>query len=263
MIFMLFLPWRFVIYWWQPSKGKKGMKKIASAFVMLGLVTPAVAAPSYLTRTGDGYRVTYDYTDKAKTGWYVGGRAELGFGNWKNKYSVEEGVKAPQEFDHDSYSFEPALGGNIFGGRRFAYFWRAELEAGYLGYFEDADHAARFTMRIPYIMANLYYDFTNNVYLGAGVGAAMPVTTIDMVWSDGSERREFGVAPMAGIMLGYSYELDYNLVLDFRYRLSAMTGLEQRISDLMFEDDPKQYWFQNDIDFIMDNSISIGIRYEF
>ena len=35
--------------------------------VLLAFATPAVAAPSYLTRTSDGgYRVTYDYTDKAK-----------------------------------------------------------------------------------------------------------------------------------------------------------------------------------------------------
>ena len=139
--------------------------------------------------------------------------------------------------------------------------WRAELEAGYLGYFEDKDAAAEFTMQIPYVMLNGYYDFTNGLYLGAGVGVAMPITTIDMVWADGSDRTEYGVAPMAGVMLGYSYELDYNLVLDIRYRLAGMTGVDQRIDFADNNDVP--HWFQNDIDFILDNSISIGIRYEF
>ena len=101
------------------------------------------------------------------------------------------------------------------------------------------------------------------MYLGAGVGVAMPITTIDVVYADGSDRTEYGVAPMAGVMLGYSYELDYNLVLDIRYRLAGMTGVDQRINNLQFTDGSGMTWFQNDIDFILDNSISIGIRYEF
>ena len=239
------------------------MKKVLSLIVLAGLTTPVVAAPSYLTRTGDGgYRVTYDYTDKAKTGWYVGGRAELGFWNWENKYSVDSDLTGTNEnFNADKYSFEPVFGGSIFGGRRFSYFWRAELEAGYLGYFEDADAVAKFTMQVPYLMANLYYDFTNGLYIGAGVGAAMPITTIDMGYSDGGDRREYGVAAMGGLMLGWSYELDYNLVLDLRYRFAMMSGIDQRIG--MSDDSDAAHWFQNDIDFLMDNSISIGIRYEF
>lgn len=238
------------------------MKRLVSLAVLIGLTGPALAAPSYLTRDSNGgYVVTYDYTDKAKTGWYVGGRAELGFWNWENKYRTDDNFAGDENFNSDKYSFEPVFGGSIFGGKRFAYFWRAELEAGYLGYFEDKDAAAEFTMQIPYVMLNGYYDFTNGLYLGAGVGVAMPITTIDMVYADGSDRTEYGVAPMAGVMLGYSYELDYNLVLDIRYRLAGMTGVDQRIDFADNNDVP--HWFQNDIGFILDNSISIGIRYEF
>ncbi len=239
------------------------MKRLVSLAVLLGLAMPAVAAPSYLTRDNNGgYVVTYDYTDKAKTGWYVGARAELGFWNWENKYSADDDLTGlDNNYNSDKYSFEPVFGGSIFGGTRFAYFWRAELEAGYLGYFKDKDAAAEFTMQIPYVMLNGYYDFTNGLYLGAGVGVAMPITTIDMIWADGSDRTEYGVAPMAGVMLGYSYELDDNLVLDLRYRLAGMTGVDQKID--MFDTDGAPHWFQNDIDFILDNSVSIGIRYEF
>lgn len=241
------------------------MKILFVLGVLFGLTASgAIAAPSYLTRDGKGgYVVTYDYTDKAKTGWYVGARADLNFMNWKNKYSIDEGAVAPEEFSSDKYSFEPVFGGSVFAGTRFAYFWRAELEAGYMGYFEDKDATSEFSLQVPYVMLNGYYDFVNGLYLGAGVGAAMPITTIDTVYSNGGDRKEYGIAPMVGVMLGYSYELDYNLVLDIRYRLSGMTGVDQRISDLEFPDDPKTYWFQNDIDFILDNSISIGIRYEF
>lgn len=243
------------------------MKRLVSLAVLLGLTMPAMAAPSYLTRDGQGgYVVTYDYTDKAKTGWYIGARADLNFWNWKNKYSVDDamnelGIVDP-DYSSDEYSFEPVFGGSLFGGTRFAYFWRAELEAGYLGYFQDKDAAAEFTMQIPYVMLNGYYDFTNGLYLGAGIGAAMPITTIDMVYADGSDRTEYGFSPMAGVMLGYSYELDYNLVLDVRYRLSGLFGADHRINDI-YDNQNGVHWFQNDIDFILDNSISVGIRYEF
>lgn len=241
------------------------MKRFVSLLVLLGFTaTGAYAAPSYLTRdSSGGYRVTYDYTDKAKTGWYIGGRADLNFLNWENKYSLDDALTAPEEFSNDKFSFEPVFGGSVFGGRRFAYFWRAELEAGYMGYFEDKDASTDFSLQIPYVMLNGYYDFINGIYVGAGIGAAMPISTIDTIYSNGHERKEYGFAPIAGVMLGYSHELDYNLVLDIRYRLSGMTGLEQTISDIELRDQPGTYWFRNKIDFILDNSISIGIRYEF
>ena len=108
------------------------MKRLVSLFVLFGLTTTGgFAAPSYLTRDSEGgYRVTYNYTDKAKTGWYVGARADLNFLNWENKYSLDDGLVGPEEFDGDKYSFEPVFGGSAFAGRRFAYFWRVELEAG-------------------------------------------------------------------------------------------------------------------------------------
>lgn len=243
------------------------MKRLVSLVVLCGLTMPAIAAPSYLTRDGrGGYIVTYDYTDKAKTGWYVGARADLNLWNWKNKYSVDDDLTNVNiNSDSDKYSFEPTFGGSAFAGFRFAYFWRAELEAGYLGYFKDADGEADFTMQIPYLTANVYYDFVNGLYLGAGVGVAMPITTLDLdatlATTDGADRTKYGVSPMAGIMLGYSYELDYNLVLDIRYRLAGLFGADHRIS--MWDSDGVPHWFQNDIDFILDNSISVGIRYEF
>lgn len=262
---MLFNYRRFVIYFYQKRKVVM-MRKVLSLFVLLGVgMASATAAPSYLTRDASGgYRVTYDYTDKAKSGWYIGARADLNFLNWENKYSVDDGLNAPDEYSRDKYSFEPVIGGSIFGGKTFAYFWRAELEAGYMGYFEDKDPEAEFSLQIPYLMLNGYYDFINGFYVGAGVGAAMPITTIDLgptlVKSDGTSRKEYGFSPMAAVMLGYSYELDDNLVLDVRYRLSGMTGIDQNI-DIYVGDE--KHWFQNDIDFILDNSISLGIRYEF
>lgn len=239
------------------------MKKIVSLAVLAALTTPAVAAPSYLSRTQDGgYNVTYDYNDKEKTGWYIGGRAELSFLNWENEYSLD-GV----DFGSDDYSFEPVFGGSFYAGYTFNYFWRAEVEAGLIGQFEDSDESFGFKMTVPYVMANGYYDFTNGLYVGAGLGIALPKTELTndaFVSGDGSER---AVSPMGAIMLGWTYDLDYNLTLDLRYRLAAFGGTEQSRT---FVDgagnaiaDYSNKEITNEIGLVLDNSISLGIRYEF
>ncbi|MEE1110849.1 MAG: hypothetical protein UIH99_01410, partial [Alphaproteobacteria bacterium] len=66
------------------------MKKVLGyAFMGIMATVAANAAPSYIQRTGAGaYNVTYDYTDKAKSGWYIGGRLSLNMMNWENEYSA-------------------------------------------------------------------------------------------------------------------------------------------------------------------------------
>ena len=232
------------------------MKKIVSLAVLAALTTTVVdAAPSYIKRDAKGgYDVTYDYTDKAKNGWYVGGHVALNMLSWENEYSfTEPGWKKTT----DDYSMESVFGGDLFVGKTFKYFWRAELEAGLLGQFEDKDNVASFTLTVPYLMANGYYDFANGLYVGAGIGIALPTTELDGIKFVGGERKESTVSPMAGVMFGYSHELDYNLTLDLRYRLAGLFGPEhERV-------DTAGYVFKNDIGLILDNSLSIGIRYNF
>lgn len=238
------------------------MKKLVSLVVLLGLTTAANAAPSYVQRDNrGGYNVTYDYTDKAKTGWYITGRAEVSFLNWKNKYSTDAGFAAVDQYKSDEYSFEPVFGGSLAGGYHFGYFWRGEVESGYIGYFNDKDSASEFTMSIPYLTANAYYDFLSGLYVGGGLGMAVPTMTIDSVFFDGSDRKKTSIVPMVALMFGYTQKLDDNLVLDIRYRLAGMTGMKQKF-DFQTTDETN-HWFQNKIDTILDNSISVGIRYEF
>lgn len=243
------------------------MKKLVSLFVLVGMTTAATAAPSYIQpdRRG-GYNVTYDYTDKAKTGWYMTARAEISFLNWKNKYSSDLlAVGADLSSNSDSYSFEPVFGGSLAAGRHFGYFWRGEVEAGYIGHFEDKDNVAEFSLQIPYVSANGYYDFLNGVYVGGGLGIAAPMTTLDIkganIWSDGTSRSKTSIAPMANIAVGYSTKLDDNLILDLRYRLAGMTGTKHSIG--IKDNTPTYGNFENKIDMIWDNSISVGVRYEF
>ena len=238
------------------------MKKIVSLAVLAALTTTvADAAPSYIKRDArGGYDVTYDYTDKAKNGWYVGGHVALNLMNWENEYTTDAPNAA--ELTDDKYLFEPVFGGDLFVGKTFNYFWRAELEGGLLGQFEDEGNGTTFKMTIPYLMANGYYDFANGLYVGAGAGIALPKIELrgrDFVGGDSSES---SVSPMFGVMLGYTYELDYNLTLDLRYRLSGLMGHEIDRT-FIYKEDLQEYAISSDTGLILDNSLSIGIRYNF
>lgn len=233
------------------------MKKLVSILVLTMFVAPAIAAPSHISRTKNcGYNVTYDYKDKEKTGWYVGGRAELSFLNWKNKYSAPTSAIDDASADSDSYSFEPVFGGALMVGHNFAYPWRGEIELGYIGNFSDKDDGFEFELSIPYIAANALYDFDNGVYVGATLGAAAPTTKLDGAFTDNGHRSHTGFGVMGGLMAGYSYRLDTNLMLDLRYRFAVISGTKQTRNI-------PEGKFENKINMIMDNSLSIGLRYEF
>lgn len=231
------------------------MKKVLGyAFMGIMATVAANAAPSYIQRTGAGaYNVTYDYTDKAKSGWYIGGHLSLNMMNWENEYShTELGDK-----DSDKYSFEALFGGDVFFGYSFDAFWRGEVEAGMLGVFEDKDHQNTFKLTVPYLMFNGYYDFLNGLYVGAGAGIALPTTELDGDYFVGGDRKESRVSPIVGVMLGYSHKLDYNLTLDIRYRLAGLMGTEHKRIDTY------GYEFKNEIGLILDNSVSVGLKYNF
>lgn len=248
------------------------MKKLISIIALCAVATPAFSAtkaprPSYLTRDANGgYDVTYSYADKAKSGWYGALRAEMNFLNWKNKYSSDAST-INSNLDSDNYSFEPVFGADVAFGRHFGYFWRAELEAGYITKFTDEDEGYKFALSVPYVMANGYYDFTNGVYLGAGAGLAFPMTELaDDAFTAGGGKKT-GFSPMLGLMAGYSHKLDDNIVLDLRYRLAGFYGTKQKRewipgTTILGEDVGGRY-LENKIGLVLDNSISIGIRYEF
>ena len=147
------------------------MKKIVSLAVLSALAMgTADAAPSYLQRNQDGsYKVTYDYTDRAETGWwYMGGRLDLNLLSWTNEYDTNA-PNADKLGAEDSY-IRTLFGGNVFVGHTFDYFWRAEVEAGIISEFEDEESGTTFKLTTPYLMANGYYDFANGFYVGAGLG---------------------------------------------------------------------------------------------
>lgn len=231
------------------------MKKMLSLAVVAALTaTAANAAPSHLVRNSKGgYDVAFNYTDKAKTGWYVGGRVALSLLNWENKNSSNASDAAALK--DDSFT-ELVFGGNVFAGRKINYFWRAEVEAGLIGQYEEEELDTVFKLAIPYVMANGYYDFANGFYVGAGAGIALPKTELSGGYFTGGDSTERTVSPIFGLMAGYSYQLDSNLVLDLRYRLATVWGTEQKRA-------VGEYEIESKIGLILDNSISLGLRYEF
>ncbi|MBD5400878.1 porin family protein [bacterium] len=235
---------------------------LAAVAAMPAMAAPRNATPSHIAKDGKGgYDVMYNYKDKSKTGWYLTGRAELSFLNFKNKYSSADEFDADESHNEDKYSFEPVFGGSLAAGKKINHFWRAELEGGYLGYFEDEDEVAKFSISMPYMMINGYYDFTNGLYLGAGVGATLAQYKISGDYFNGYSKDKTSFSPMAGVMFGWTHALDENLVVDLRYRLAGMTGSEMK---LHFQDtDDNTYWFKSKTGMILDNSLSLGIRYEF
>lgn len=241
------------------------MKKISVFALIAAVAASAHAAPSHITRDGNrGYNVTYDYRDKAKTGWYVTGRAELSFLNWKNKYKSEwVGIDASS--DSDKYSFEPVFGGAVSFGKKINYFWRLEGEAGYIGSFSDKDNGFEFKISTPYLMVNGYRDFVNGLYVGGGIGMAIPTTKLDGDIFTSGDRSKTTVSPMGGVMLGWTHKLDDNFVLDIRYRLAGYNEPTQTRHFESVDAAGREHaeYLENKVGFVLDNSISVGLRYEF
>ena len=241
------------------------MKKLVSVIALCAVVTPALSAtkaarPSYLSRNSNGgYDVTYKYTDKEKSGWYASLRAELALLNWKNKYSL-----AGESVGEEKFSFKALFAPDFAFGKRFNYFWRAEVEAGYISKYSDEDEGYKFALSVPYAIANGYYDFSNGLYVGAGLGVAFPMTELV---NDAGDGKKTGVSPMGALMVGFAHTLDDNIVLDVRYRLAGFNGTthsRQYTSNPSLEPaELRGKTMENKIGLILDNSISVGIRYEF
>lgn len=238
------------------------MNKILSIALMGVMVAPfaAFSAPSQIKKTSDGgYNVTYDYVDRERTGWYMTGRLGMSFLNWTNKYKTNnfDDAVVPEFGEDESFSFKPVFAGGLSVGRIFDYSWRAEIEAGYLGQFSQADNSTEFKLSIPYATINGYYDFDFGMYLGAGVGMALPMTEMNaatFVWND-AKKTNFGF--MGSAMIGYAVPLDENFTFDLRYRISAITGSTHKVT---WGD---EFYLSNKIGVILDNSIMLGLRYNF
>lgn len=199
---------------------------------------------------------------------YVGLRAGVHMQTWRNEYSAMPSTSIiDPDADHDSYIFEPVFGGGIFIGRHFGESWRGDVEFGYMTEFSDSDNGFTFKMSTPYLTANAYYDFLGGFYLGGGAGFAVPKATLDWEWFNAGGASESRLSFMGALSAGFSRPLVDSIVLDIRYRLSGFYGPKWTRTVM-------QPGFQNAggtditaletrVGFVLDNAISVGLRYEF
>lgn len=209
----------------------------------------------------------HHHHDAYRGNWYVGGRVGLHLASWKNKYKGSpSNYKFDNDENHDDYIFEPVFGGNIFAGYRFTPNWRGDVEFGYMTQFSDSDNGFTFKLQTPYVTANAYYDFESGFYLGAGVGMAFPRATLDWEYFDSGDASETKLSFMGALMAGYSYNLSESVALDFRYRLSGFTGpkwTRNVMAGVTDDNGVELESLQTKVGFIIDNSLSLGLRYEF
>ena len=243
------------------------MKKLAS-FCLASIMAMAAAhaAPDApVSRVGRRVMVReyQPYTVETAKGWYMGGRLALSFLNFTNDTTVSVGVV--KESVSDDYSFETVFGGSVFAGTDFQLsdeWFRGEFEAGLIGRFSDATAGTELQLTVPYLMANGYYDFVYGLYVGAGLGIALPKIELDGPDFVEGDPKKTGVSPIFGAMFGWSYDLDARMTLDLRYRLAGFFGPEIERGAIPLGTD-KYYTSKTDIGFVLENSLSMGLRYRF
>ncbi len=221
------------------------MKKIMSVAVLAALIVPGVASAASVAAQPDVSSVNP---------WYGAIRGEMSLLNWKNKYSSDV---VDLDGRSESFSFEPVFGGSLAVGYVANADWRGEVEAGIIGQFTDSGYDADFKMTIPYLSVNVMHDFANNVYVGGGLGIAIPKA--ELSWST-FEADERAVTPKFDLMAGFSHGLTERLNLDFRYRLSFMFGPDVKAEGISYTG---EHWLKTDVELILNNSFSVGLRYDF
>ena len=182
--------------------------------------------------------------------YYMGMRGDLSFLTWKNKYSgVDSGS--------DSFSFKPVVGLDLAVGYRFNQKWRGEAELGYIGKFSEKEteyygspKKTEFSLESYYMTANAYYYLKYGLY--AGLGAGFVITDLSVEDSEVNDVAKTNLSLMGAAMFGWSYMLDEKVDFDVRYRLSVFDGGNLNIGGV-----------DVDTGIIMNNTLSVGVRYHF
>lgn len=232
------------------------MKKIS--FLLLVMFFPCFANAagnghySIIKKYDGETSINYDKVVQPKQ-WYLNVHADLSFLSWKNKY------KYGLDTSTDKFNFKPVYGLDLAVGCKFSKSGRADIELGYIGNYSEQEteyytdyltEKTDFNLSATALTVNGYYDFESGIYMGVGVGVALVRASINH--SELSKVSKTNVSPTGAVVLGWAMPLNDKLSLDMRYRLSAFSG------DKFYDLD-----VQTKIGLIMDNSVSVGLRYAF
>lgn len=185
--------------------------------------------------------------------WYLDVRADLSFLSWKNKYMYDI------DSSSDEFGFKSVFGADIAVGCKLSDFSRVDVELGYIGNYSEQEteyitgyltEKTDFDLSTFYTSLNGYYDFASGVYVGLGAGLAIVETSLNH--SALAKVSKTSVSPMGAVMVGLTHALNDVLNLNIQYRFAAFSG--STLDDI---------GVKTKIGLITDNSISVGLHYEF
>lgn len=233
------------------------MKKFSLLF-LLTMVFPCFANAasgghySIIKKYGGETSINYDKEVQPKQ-WYLNVHADISFLSWKNEYTYGS------DSGTDKFNFKPVYGLDLAVGCKFGKSWRGDIELGYVGNYSEQEteyytnyitEKTDFNLSATALTINGYYDLQSGVYVGLGAGVALVKASVNH--SELNKVSKTNVSPTGAFMLGWTTPLNDKLNLDMRYRLSAFYG------DKFYDLD-----VQTKIGLIMDNSVSVGLRYAF
>ena len=234
------------------------MQKYFIRLIYLFMLMPGIANAaggghySIIKKYDSETSINYDKEVKPKL-WYLNAHLDLSLLSWKNEYTY--GL----ETSEDKFNFKPVYGLNLAVGCKYGKSWRGDIEFGYVGRYSETEteyytdyHTEKtdFNLSTMALTINGYYDFKTGVYMGLGAGVAVVKTSLSH--SALVDVSKTNASPMGAVMLGLTYPLNDKLNFDMRYRFAVFTGSKFYNLDV-----------QTKIGLIMDNSLSVGLRYTF
>ena len=198
---------------------------------------------------------------------YLAGNLAMNIWNWKNDYNSDY-TGTDLLFSQDEYSGENVFGGNVALGFYFSKNWRADVELGITKEFEDYDEAATYTLSMPYLMGNAYYDFNSGFYLGGGLGIVRSKISIDgLLFQNSTSGAEYTDNLLkVGVTAGYAFRVGDNMHIDLRYRLSGIQGPEVSRAfwwDQYNDGNYREFILKITSGLVLENAFSVGLRVSF
>ncbi|MCL1902432.1 MAG: porin family protein [Alphaproteobacteria bacterium] len=217
-------------------------------------------------QSADGRYVEYQSPKEAFSGsFYIGAMFGLNFANFSLEHYLESN---PSNSFKDSYSFALMPGFDLSAGYQFSEKWRAELNYGYTGKFQDEDNVAKFSLSSQYVVANVLYNIwerdTTAIYVGAGAGAAMLDSRMSgSIFPANGNVTKTKTTYAAQIIIGVEESLTSSISAVLQYRLMYTGGMK---SDRVAEGATVGVYddtLVTDISGVFMNSILLGARVKF
>ncbi len=189
---------------------------------------------------------------------YLGIRFAYNMASFSNQYSL---ASDPFDSETESFSLVPQIGFDMSLGYRFAPKWRAELNYGETGTFDDHDSGATFSLSSQYLTVNAIYTLARwgatSIYGGAGLGLAfVEVTDAGPVFTNDGNDSQTETTFATQLIAGLEQDISNNFSIHIQYRL-MYTGGQSHSRGVTGD------IFINDVSNIWTNSLMVGARLKF